>query len=290
MRRDSRYPLLLKAEPGEVYQQLTAKEAEWSYLNFIARTLENGDSWSFDTQDNECAVVLLGGVCSIHSSKGKWRQIGRRPNVFSGMPYALYLPRHTDFTITAEGELDFACGWCPADQDLEPHLVQPQDVPIEIRGGGNATRQINGILPPGSACQRLVVVEVYTPAGSWSSYPPHKHDKHREGDGGKIVEADLEEIYFYKIDKPGGFAMQRVYTDDLSLNEVAIAENNNIVLVPKGYHPVAAAPGYNVYYLNFLAGSAQSLANIDDQTHTWLQDEWPEKDPRLPLVSMDMEE
>ncbi len=91
------------------------------------------------------------------------------------------------------------------------------------------------------------------------------------------------------VHKPGGFAIQRVYTDDLSLNEIAVAENNDIVMVPEGYHPVAAAPGYNVYYLNFLAGSAQSLANIDDQKHTWLQQEWPEKDPRVPLVTMDME-
>ena len=290
MLRDERYPLLLKAEQGDIYQSLTAKDADWQYLNFIARRLKGGDSWSFDTGEHECAIVLLGGVCSIRSSKGEWSRIGRRPDVFSGMPYAVYLPRRTRFTVTAESEeLDFACGWCPADQDFEPQLVQPTDVPIEIRGGGNATRQINAILPPGFGCQRLVVVEVYTPAGSWSSYPPHKHDVHRERGPGDILEADLEEIYFYKIDKPGGFAIQRVYTDDLSLNEVAVAENNDIVLVPRGYHPVAAAPGYNVYYLNFLAGSAQSLANIDDQAHTWLQQKWPEKDPRLPLVSLEME-
>ena len=290
MRRDSRYPLLLKAESGDVYQSVTAEEAEWRYLNFIAGKLKRGASWSFDSDENECAIVMLGGVCSIQSSNGEWSHMGRRPNVFSGMPYALYLPHHSQFSITAESEeIDFACGWCPADQDFEASLVQPNDVPIEIRGGGNATRQINGILPPGFGSQRLLVVEVYTPSGSWSSYPPHKHDHHRESETGDILEADLEEIYFYKVDKLGGFAIQRVYTDDLSLNEVAVAENNDIVLVPKGYHPVAAAPGYNVYYLNFLAGSAQSLANIDDERHTWLQKEWPEKDPRLPLVSMEME-
>ena len=290
MIRDKRYPLLAKAEQGAVYQRLSAGEAEWSYLNFIAQNLKKGETWEFDTGENECAVVLLGGVCSVVSSRGEWKSFGRRPNVFSGMPYALYLPHHTQFTVTAESdELDFACGWCPADEGFEPKLVSPGDSPIEIRGGGNATRQINGILPPGFPSQRLVVVEVYTPAGSWSSYPPHKHDVHREAEGGDILEADLEEIYFYKIDKPGGFAIQRVYTDDLSLNEIAVAENNDIVMVPEGYHPVAAAPGYNVYYLNFLAGSAQSLANIDDQKHTWLQQEWPEKDPRVPLVTMDME-
>lgn len=290
MIKDKRYPLLVKAENAKVYHNVTAAEAEWTYLNFTARTLKKGETWDFDTSDNECAVVLLGGVCSVASSRGEWKNFGRRPDVFSGMPHALYLPRQTKFTVTAESaELDFACGWCPATQDFEPKLVLPENVPIEIRGGGNATRQINGILPSGFPSQRLVVVEVYTPAGSWSSYPPHKHDVHREAENGDILEADLEEIYFYKIDKPGGFAIQRVYTDDLSLNEIAVAENNDIVLVPKGYHPVAAAPGYNVYYLNFLAGSAQSLANIDDQKHTWLQQEWPAQDPRVPMVTMEME-
>ena len=290
MIRDKRYPLLAKAEQGRVYQSVTANEADWTYLNFIGQTLKNGESWSFETGNNECAIVLLGGVCSVTSNKGEWKNIGRRPNVFSGMPYALYLSRNTQFTVTAESdELDFACGWCPADKDFEPKLVTPKDSPIEIRGGGNATRQINGILPPGFPAQRLVVVEVYTPAGNWSSYPGHKHDVHREGQDGKVLEADLEEIYFYKMEKSTGFAIQRVYNDDLSLNEVAIAENNDIVLIPEGYHPVAAAPGYNVYYLNFLAGSAQSLANIDDQKHTWLQQEWPEKDPRVPMVTMEME-
>lgn len=289
--RDTRYPLLAKAEKGTVYQNLNSKEAEWTYLNFVGQVLSKGKSWEFDSGENECAVVLLGGVCTVTSNRGDWQKFGRRTNVFSGMPYALYLPRHTQFKVTAESDLlDFACGWCPADKDFAPKLVTPENVPIEIRGGGNATRQINGILPSGFPSQRLVVVEVYTPAGSWSSYPPHKHDKHREGADGEILEADLEEIYFYKIDKPGGFAIQRVYTDDLSLNEIAVAENNDIVLVPKGYHPVAAAPGYNVYYLNFLAGSAQSLANIDDQKHTWLQQQWPEKDPRVPMVTMEMEE
>lgn len=290
MRRDAKCPLLIKPEQSNVYQKVTAREAGWSYLNFTASIMKKGAVWEFDTEDNECALVILGGVCSVNSSRGLWEKIGRRPDVFRGMPYALYLSRNTRFQVTATSQqLDFACGWCQADQDFEPRLVIPDQVPVEIRGGGNATRQINGILPPGFPCQRLVVVEVYTPSGNWSSYPPHKHDVHRVGNNREILEADLEEIYFYKIDKPGGFAIQRVYTDDYILNEVAIVEDNDIVLVPKGYHPVAAAPGYNVYYLNFLAGSAQSLANIDDPKHAWLQKQWPPKDPRLPLVTMEME-
>ena len=291
MIKDKRYPLLCKADKNKmIYQSLTAKEADWQYLNFTARTMKAGQEWKHNTGENEGALVLLGGTCSVFSSKGEWKNIGRRANVFSGMPWSVYLPRNTEFTVVAESEnLDFAFGWCPTDEDHPAQLVTPQDSPVEIRGGGNATRQINGIIPPGFDCHRLVVVEVYTPAGSWSSYPPHKHDVHRTDENGQVIEADLEEIYFYKIDKPEGFAIQRVYNDDKSLDELNLAHNNDIVLVPEGYHPVAAAPGYNVYYLNFLAGSHQSLANVDDPDFTWLQQQWPEKDPRVPMVSMEME-
>jgi len=133
-------------------------------------------------------------------------------------------------------------------------------------------------------------VEVYTPAGSWSSYPPHKHDVHRVDSPGRILKADLEETYFYKLERPEGYAIQRVYTTDLRLNEVLVARNNDVVLVPEGYHPVAAAHGYTTYYLNFLAGSAQSLANSDDPEHAWIKDTWKSQDPRVPLVTLAMEQ
>jgi 5-deoxy-glucuronate isomerase len=162
-------------------------------------------------------------------------------------------------------------------------------VEIEIRGGGNVSRQINKMIPPGFPASRLVVVEVYTPSGNWSSYPPHKHDEHIVDAAGNVLEADLEEVYFYKIDRPEGFAYQRIYTPDRKIDELILARDNHLVLSPQGYHPVVAAPGYNCYYLNMLAGSAQSLAATDDPEHTWVKQTWTEKDPRLPLVSMEME-
>jgi 5-deoxy-glucuronate isomerase len=130
---------------------------------------------------------------------------------------------------------------------------------------------------------------VYTPSGNWSSYPPHKHDEHRLGQNGALLEADLEEVYFYKIDRPEGYAIQRVYTQDGRLDETMIARNNDLVFVPEGYHPVVAAHGYTAYYLNFLAGSAQSLANSDDPDHAWIKAAWKEKDPRAPVVTLEME-
>jgi 5-deoxy-glucuronate isomerase len=249
-----------------------------------------GQQWEFDTGENEFGIVLLGGTCSVDTSRGAWASIGRRPNVFSGMPYTLYLPRRTEVKIEAiEDGLDLGYGWCETDQDHPATLISPEEVHVELRGGGNATRQINDMIPPGFDCHRLVVVEVYTPSGNWSSYPPHKHDVHRESETGDLIEADLEETYFYKQDRPKGYAIQRVYTSDGGLDEVVLARHEDIVLVPEGYHPVVSAHGYTTYYLNFLVGSAQSLANTDDPDFAWVKETWQEQDKRLPIVSMDME-
>jgi 5-deoxy-glucuronate isomerase len=246
--------------------------------------------WEAHTDDFEYGLVILGGHCRVESSHGNWERLGRRPNVFAGMPYALFLPPHTSFAVMATSdELDLAYGWCRAGGNHPAQIVTPEEVSIEIRGGGSATRQINSIFPPGFDCERLVAVEVYTPPGNWSSYPPHKHDVHRVDPAGNLVEADLEEIYFYKLDRPSGYALQRVYTADARLDETITARNNDVVLVPEGYHPVASAAGYTTYYLNFLAGSAQSLANSDDPEHAWVKQTWNEKDSRLPVVSMKME-
>ncbi len=286
-----RSPLLVSPDPdADEYVCVTPQQAGWQLLHFAARRLHPGCLWEADTGEHELALVLLGGVCAVRSDRGAWPRVGRRHNVFSGMPYGLYLPRRTRFTVEAlEGAADLACGWCPAEVDYPPRLITPEDVGVEIRGGGNATRQINSLLPPGFPCQRLVVVEVYTPAGNWSSYPPHKHDAHRQDAQGQMLEADLEEIYFYKTQQPQGYAYQRVYTGDGRLDELILAHDSDLVLVPEGYHPVVAAPGYPIYYLNMLAGSAQSLASSDDPAHAWVKQTWKERDSRLPLVSLEME-
>jgi 5-deoxy-glucuronate isomerase len=269
---------------------LTPQQAGWDYLHVSVRRMHGGQAWEFDTAENELALVVLGGVCSVTSNRGNFPHIGRRPDVFSGMPYSLYLPRRTKFTIQATSQdLEIACAWCPTNQDHPPRLVTPPEVAVEIRGGENATRQINKMLPPGFDCQRLVAVEVYTPSGNWSSYPPHKHDVTRLDHDGAQLEADLEEIYFYKFDRPEGYAYQRVYSADGRLDELMLVHENQLVMVPEGYHPVVAAHGYNAYYLNFLAGEVASLTATDDPQYTWVKANWKDKDPRLPLVSMQME-
>lgn len=266
--------------------RITPERAGWDYLTMEARRLPLDGVWESYTGGHEMAIVLLGGACSLETNRGTWAHIGRRANVFAGMPHAIYLPRHSDFRLRALTEVcEIAAAWVPTDQDHPIQIVQPESVQIELRGGGNASRQINGILPPAFDCHRLIAVEVYTPGGNWSSYPPHKHDVHTVAPDGHLIEAALEEIYFYKLDKPNGYAIQQVYTADRSLDAIVRAGDNDAVLVPAGYHPVVAAHGYTAYYLNFLAGSAQSLANTDDPRYAHVRAEWGAVDPRLPLVT-----
>ena len=288
--------LVRPLEPGttkdpNLILSVTPEQAGWDYISFQVRRLASGESWSFETGENELAIVNLTGVYSVTSSRGDWQGIGGRENVFTSAAHALYLPRHTEFTITAEQGGEFAVTWVPTDEDHDPWLIKPEDVPIAIRGGDNVSRQINDLLPPGSPVHRLVLVEVYTPSGNWSSYPGHKHDVHIEDAAGNLIEADLEEVYYYKSDKPDGYAYQRVYTDQGSplhqagfpIDALVVARDGDAVLVPEGYHPVTSAPGYTTYYLNVLAGSAQSLANQDDPKATWVKETYVGVDERLPL-------
>lgn len=280
-----------QSQDADVLVEVSPALAGWEHIFFQARKLAAGQTWEHSTASSELALVPLGGVVSVSSNRGSWPEVGGRAHVFAGLPHALYLPRNTTFQLTARTDCEFAVAWTHALSEREPVLVRPADVTTEIRGGDNATRQINNMLPPGFPCDKLVIVEVYTPGGSWSSYPPHKHDVHRLHADGSVREADLEEIYFYKFDKADGYAFQRIYTDQSSplqqagqpIDAVVLARMNDAVLIPEGYHPVTCAPGYTAYYLNVLAGSAQSLANVDDPQHAWVKDSYRTRDARVPI-------
>ncbi len=268
---------------SEVVVGVDPARAGWDYLHFEVRQLQVGAMWSWATGDNELGLIVLGGTCAVQSNRGDWPVLGERRDVFGGLPHALYLPRNTEFSVTALSPCEIAYGWCAAETDYPARLITPAEVGIEIRGGDNVTRQINSVIPPGFPCERLVMVEVYTPGGNWSSFPPHKHDEHRVDADGRLIEADLEEVYFYKFDRPRGFAYQRIYTDDRSTDELLLCQDCDLVLVPYGYHPVVAAPGSTAYYLNMLAGSAQSLAASDDPTYAWIKESYTTTDPRIPI-------
>ena len=251
----------------------------FEYLAFQNLKLGAGGEHEAETQDAELGIVLLGGRSTVESSRGKWLNIGARAHVFDGKPYTLYLPPRTRFRISSKRGADLALCYAKANEDHEARLLGPDQVRVEIRGGGNATRQINHMITPEFPAHRLLVVEVYTPAGNWSSYPPHKHDVHDPPQ-----EVDLEEIYYYRVRRPEGYAIQKVYTADRRIDATLTVRDGELVRVPEGYHPVVAAHGYDVYYLNALAGSARSMAASDDPDYAWVRGEWREQDPRLPLV------
>lgn len=259
---------------------VTPDSTGFEYLTMRVRKLTAGEKFSSATGAAELGMVILGGHCSVESTAGSWFDLGSRAHVFDGMPTALYLPIQTEFTLLAETDCEVALCFSRAEEKFPAQLITPDEVEVEIRGGANATRQINHILKPEFAAQRLLLVEVYTPSGNWSSYPPHKHDVHSPPE-----EVDLEELYYYKVDAPEGYAIQRVYTADGRIDQTLTVRDGELVLIPEGYHPVVAAHGYNVYYLNALAGSARSMAASDDPAYAWVRQAWTEQDPRVPLVS-----
>jgi 5-deoxy-glucuronate isomerase len=162
---------------------------------------------------------------------------------------------------------------------LEPRVIRPVDCGFEIRGGGNATRQIVDILPPRFPADRLLICEVYTPSGNWSSYPPHKHDV--DNPPGEV---DLEETYYYRMRAPEGYGFQRLYTADGRTDQTLKVEDGDLVLIREGYHPFVTAFGYDAYYLNVLAGTRRSMASSDDPRYASFRNSWPPPDPRVPVV------
>ncbi len=271
-------PVAPEGASGET-MVVTPESTGFEYLTMRIRKLSNGENFSNTTAACELGIVVLGGRCSVESTAGSWVAFGSRAHVFDGLPTTLYLPINTQFTIVAETDCEVALCFSRAEEKFPARLVTPDEIEVEIRGGANATRQINHILKPEFPAQRLLLVEVYTPSGNWSSYPPHKHDVHNPPE-----EVDLEELYYYKVDRPEGYAIQRVYTADGRIDQTLTVRDGELVLIPEGYHPVVAAHGYNVYYLNALAGSARSMAASDDPDYAWVRQSWSDQDARVPLV------
>jgi len=272
-----------------IYHTITPETAHWNYLSFGARELAKGEKWEHRTGDNEMVIVLLSGNFKVESDKGTWETKDGRKNVFSGVAHTLYIPRNSNFVLTATSDaVDIAYGWCKSDGDHPAKFVTPDETPVVIFGGDNATRQFNDLVPPGFGCSKIVVREVYTPSGNWSSFPAHKHDERILDTKGNVLEPIQEETYFYKFQKPEAYAIQQVYTADRTLDEIVRPRHNDVVMIPKGFHPVVAEHGFHCYYLNFLAGTDQCLANTTDPDHEWIYGSWKTKDNRLPLVTAKM--
>ena len=252
--------------------------AGWRWLSYASGRVD-GEA-SFDTGGDEICLVNLGGRLTA-TVDGTRHDLGERETPFAGLPRALYLPPHTAYTVEGAGWLARCGSRADADAAGPVQEIDPAAMRVEVRGAGNATRQINHIIPPEFDAHRLLVVEVLTPAGNWSSYPPHKHEVER-----LPVENDLEEVYAYRFAAAEGFGVQRLYSRDGSLDETWTVRDGDVLLVPRGYHPFCAAHGYDGYYLNALAAEKRSMAAEDDPDLAWTRDTWTDmqRDPRVPLT------
>jgi 5-deoxy-glucuronate isomerase len=227
---------------------ITPESAGWRYVGFEVLDLRPQQKLERAVPGREQCLVVLSGRASVGVNGHSFGTIGGRGTPFQGKPFAVYVPPRAKVNVTAETNCELAVCSAPGEGRLPPRLIAPDDIGEEVRGTGTNTRYIRNVLPASAPAEWLQVVEVITPGGHWSSYPPHKHDSDRSG------ETQLEETYYHRLARPEGFAFQRVYTDDRSLDETMTVEDRDVVLVPRGYHPVSAAHGFDLYYLNVMAG------------------------------------
>ena len=262
-------PLLVRpsAPDGEgMVHRITPESAGWTYVGFEVYDLAPGQSLERATDDTEVCLVLLSGRARVSVSGQDFGTIGDRASPFEGSPWSLYVPAGSVWQALAEGACEIAVCRAPGGQGTLPaRVIPPGEVGEETRGKGSNTRHVRNILPDTGVAESLLVVEVITPAGNWSSYPPHKHDRDN-----LPVESLLEETYYHRLKPPQGYGMQRVYTDDRSLDETVSFADRDVVLVPRGYHPVGAPHGYDLFYLNVMAGPTRIWRFHNDPAHDWM--------------------
>jgi 5-deoxy-glucuronate isomerase len=258
--------LLVKAKPGQAIVEVTPASAGWRYVGFAAHRLAKGAVLTFDSGERELCLVVLAGTVSVRAGGQQWREIGERRSVFESVsPYAVYIPGGQPVTISADSDAEVAVCSAPAAGDFEARLIEPASMKRNVRGREANTRYVCDILPQDSPAAHLLVVEVLTPGGHASSYPPHKHDVDNIP-----TESFLEETYYHRLNPAQGFAFQRVYTDDRSLDQSMAVEDHDVVMVPRGYHPVVLPYGYDGYYLNVMAGPKRQWHFKNDPAHEWL--------------------
>ncbi|MFL5796841.1 MAG: 5-deoxy-glucuronate isomerase [Actinomycetota bacterium] len=261
------------------FRSIRPDDAGWRYLSLELLNIGPGLEQPIGGEGFEVAAVVLAGSCTV-AVGGEESDLSGRTDVFDGPPWAVYLPAGARGVVHANAPCEVAVVGARSDAAGEPRVIAPGDVEVELRGAGSATRQIHHVVPPEFPAHRLLVVEVITPAGNWSSYPPHKHDEVR-----RPGEVQLEEFYCFRTRPRNGFGFQRVYSPSRGEDVSVAVHDGDAVLVPYGYHVSAAPHGIDLYYLNGLAGDLRSMAASDDPDLAWIRPTWEDmpKDPRLPL-------
>lgn len=272
-------PHHLKARGSQLKFNVTPESVGWNYLGYQVVKLKAGESYTFDTRGNEAALVPLYGEASL-AAGGQSFEVSRK-GVFVEKPHVLYAPPENVIAVTAKTDTEFAIGTAPAEGKYPVRLFKPEEMRVEVRGGGAAVREVHHILSHPLPAERLILFEVYIPGGMWSGWPPHCHDGHLDS-------PYLEETYHFQFDKPAGFGLHRNYNNEKGFDEVFSVYSDDLVLVTQGYHPVAAAPGSTMYFLNYLAGELISedrgIAPVDDPEHAWIKDNWDAYKVNLPLM------
>jgi len=249
------------AASGRVHR-ITPEDAGWTYVGFDLFRLADGEAADGFADNRETCLVLVSGQAEI----APFGLLGARNNPFEGPPWSVYLPPREPWQAIARGPCELAVCTAPAIGKLPARVIPPEQVGSEVRGTGTNTRHVRNILPDTSPyAESLLVVEVVTPGGNWSSYPPHKHDVDDPPN-----ETLLEETYYHRLARGSGFAVQRVYTDDGGIDETMAVADGDVVLVPRGYHPVGAPHGFDLYYLNVMAGPVREWRFTMAPDHAFL--------------------
>lgn len=264
-------PLLRRAAapgPDGTIVSVDPASAGWQYVEFAAHRLASGQRAWRPADDRERLVLVLEGHAAVAAGDHDFGVVGSRDSVFDGPPPPVILVA-PGMAVDMEARTDalLVVAAAPGGAVRRTACIEPSAILVEQRGSGSTARRIHHLLPPAAEAGRLIAFEVFTPGGNWSSYPPHKHDTENPP-----VEAQLEELYFYRFAKPQGFAFARVYTPDRSLDEAMTPMDGDVVLVPRGYHPVGAPAGYDCYYLNVMAGPNRAWHFTIDPDHAWLMD------------------
>ncbi len=268
--------LLVKgAKRGRDIVTVSPASSGLRHVGFSAHRLAAGERLEVQLPGREMCVVVLAGLVTVRSGDAEYREIGQRRSVFEdAAPYAVYLPGTAGAEVRAHVEAEVALCTAPGTGRLPPRLIPPGSMRRSVRGKELNTRYVTDILPQEEPAESLLVVEVRTPTGHSSSYPPHKHDR----DAGS-EETLLEETYYHRIDPPQGFVFQRVYTDERDLDESHAVEDHDVMVIPRGYHPVVVPWGYRSYYLNVMAGPRREWRFSNDPAHAWILETDPRRNP-----------
>ncbi|RAX07676.1 5-deoxy-glucuronate isomerase [Photorhabdus bodei] len=250
-------------------QHITPESANWKYAHFDVYELTSGEKITLPASENETCLVLVAGKATVITPHQKFEHIGDRMDPFERKkPYAVYITAGESVDVIADTALELAVCQAPGKGSYPTRLIAPQDIDAEKRGSDCNQRYVHNILPDNKPADSLLVVEVFTDEGCTSSYPSHKHDTDNAPQ-----ETYLEETYYHRLNPSQGFCMQRVYTDDRSLDESMAVYNKDVVMVPKGYHPVATIAGYDNYYLNVMAGPTRKWLFTWEKDHQWVNSE-----------------